>query len=82
MTAYLTDADGKVGKMYKAKSTPHIYVINPEGILVYAGGIDDIKSTDVKQATNYVGKALDEIMAGKEVSKKYSQPYGCPVKYK
>ncbi len=85
MTAYLVDEDGKVGKAYEAKTTPHMYVINPEGTLVYAGGIDDIRSTsvdDIAKATNYVSQALDELMAGKEVSKKYAQPYGCSVKYK
>ncbi len=85
MTAYLVDADGKVGKMFEAKTTPHMYVINPEGVLVYAGGIDNIKSTnvnDIGKAKNYLSLALDEAMAGKEVSKKYSQPYGCSVKYK
>ena len=84
MTGYLLDASGEVGKMYAAKTTPHMYVINKEGVLVYAGGIDDIKSTDVddiKDATNYVSKALDELLEGNEVSVKVSSPYGCSVKY-
>lgn len=83
-TAYLIDEDGKVGKMYGAKTTPHMYVINSDGVLVYAGAIDDIKSTDVndvKKATNYVAKALDEVLDGKEVSIKSTTPYGCSVKY-
>jgi peroxiredoxin len=83
-TAYLIDEDGKVGKMYGAKTTPHMYVINSKGVLVYAGAIDDIKSTDVndvKRANNYVAKALDEILEGKEVTTKSTTPYGCSVKY-
>jgi len=83
-TAYLIDEDGKVGKMYGAKTTPHMYVINPEGKLVYAGAIDDIKSTnveDIKKAKNYVSMALDEVLSGKEVSTKTTTPYGCSVKY-
>ncbi len=84
-TAYLVDADGKVGKTYDAKTTPHMFVINPKGILIYAGGIDDIRSTDlddIPKAKNYVQTALDEALAGKQVSTKWSQPYGCSVKYK
>ncbi len=80
----LIDADGKVGKAYKAKTTPHMYVINPEGTLVYAGAIDDKPTTDVedvKGATNYVANALDELMNGKEISKSYTKAYGCSVKY-
>ena len=84
MTAYLLDGDGTVGKMYGAKTTPHMYVINPEGTLIYAGGIDDIASTDtddIKEAKNYVSAALDAAMSGKEVATKTSRPYGCSVKY-
>lgn len=83
-TAYLIDEDGNVGKMYGAKTTPHIYIINAEGILLYAGAIDDIKSTnkeDVKKAKNYVATALEELLAGKEVTTKSTTPYGCSVKY-
>ncbi|MCS7054332.1 MAG: thioredoxin family protein [Ignavibacterium sp.] len=83
-TAYLIDEDGTVGKMYGAKTTPHMFIINSDGKLVYAGAIDDIKSTDkedVKKANNYVSKALDEILSGKEVSTKTTTPYGCSVKY-
>ena len=83
-TAYLVDAGGEVGKAYGAKTTPHMYVINPEGVLEYAGGIDDIASADkedIAKATNYVSKALDELMNGKEVEVKTSKPYGCSVKY-
>ena len=84
-TAYLIDSDGKVGKMYDAKTTPHMFVINPKGILIYAGGIDDTPSTDVNdipKAKNYVQAALDEALAGKSVSTKGSRSYGCSVKYK
>jgi len=62
--------------MYGAKTTPHMFVIDKDGKLVYAGGIDDIKS-----AKNYVSSALDELLAGKTVSKQSSTPYGCSVKY-
>lgn len=83
-TAYLIDANGEVGKMYGAKTTPHMYIINKEGKLVYAGGIDDKASTDIediKSAKNYVSLALDELLAGKNVSVQSSKPYGCSVKY-
>lgn len=83
--AVLLDPEGTVGKLYGAKTTPHMFIINAGGILVYDGGIDDIRSTnvdDIPKATNYVKKALDELLAGKEVSVKTSQPYGCSVKYK
>jgi len=84
-TAYLIDADGTVGKMYEAKTTPHMYIVNPEGVLVYAGGIDNIASSDkddIKKATNYVKENLDAALAGKEIAVKGSKPYGCSVKYK
>jgi peroxiredoxin len=84
-TAYLIDPDGVVGKMYEANTTPHMFIVNPEGILIYAGGIDNIASTDkedIKKATNYVKETLDAAMAGKEITVKGSKPYGCSVKYK
>lgn len=84
MSAYLIDEKGTVGKMYGAKTTPHMYIINPEGILIYAGGIDDKATTDtddIKEAVNYVSSALDAAMAGKKVEVKTSKPYGCSVKY-
>jgi peroxiredoxin len=83
-TATLLDSDGKVGKAYGARTTPHMYVINPEGKLVYAGAIDSkptASQADVKSATNYVTVALTEAMAGKPVTKASSEPYGCSVKY-
>ena len=84
-TAYLIDAEGTVGRMYQAKTTPHMFVIDPEGTLIYAGAIDDKKSTnpeDVKGATNYVSDCLDAAMSGKPVTTKTSAPYGCSVKYR
>lgn len=83
-TAYLRDPEGKVGKEYGAKTTPHMYVINPEGVLVYAGAIDDKPSADpndVKTASNYVAAVLDESMSGKVVATKSTTSYGCSVKY-
>jgi len=84
-TAVLLDPDGDVGKLYGAKTTPHMFIINSDGMLVYNGAIDDIRSTkieDISKAKNYTQIALDEVMAGKEVSIQTSQPYGCSVKYK
>ncbi|HEX8443901.1 MAG TPA: redoxin domain-containing protein [Allosphingosinicella sp.] len=83
-TAYLLDHKGVVGKAYDAKTTPHMYVINPKGTLVYAGGIDDkptANPADVAGARNHVLAALGEIKAGKAVSVATSRPYGCSVKY-
>ena len=83
-TAVLLDGDGKVGRLYNAKVTPELYVINSEGVLVYMGAIDDIKSVDpadIAGAKNYVKQALDEAMAGKEVSEPVTTAYGCSVKY-
>ena len=84
-TAYLLDANGTVGKLYDAKTTPHMYIVNKAGILVYAGGIDDKptpRPADVNGARNHVLAALTEIKAGKAVSMATSRPYGCSVKYK
>lgn len=83
-TAVLLDEDGAVGKLYQAKTTPHMYVINPEGVLVYAGAIDSIKSTnaaDIPKATNYVKAALDEVLAGKPITTASTEAYGCSIKY-
>jgi len=83
-TAILIDGDGTVGQLYGAKVTPELYVINPEGNLIYAGAIDDKKSVDpadVEGATNYVKQALDEALAGQPVSTPKTEPYGCSVKY-
>jgi peroxiredoxin len=83
-SAYLIDADGKVGHAYDAKTTPHMFVIDGDGVLRYMGGIDSIASTDVDdipKATQYVKQALGELAAGKPVSVPTSEPYGCSVKY-
>jgi len=83
-TAYFRDQDGKVGRLYGAKTSPHMFVINPEGKLVYNGAIDSIRSaeqSDIPKATNYVSAALAAVKAGKPVEKAATQPYGCSVKY-
>jgi peroxiredoxin len=83
-TALLLDPTGEVGRLYGAKTTPDMYVIDPKGILVYKGAIDNKRSTDladVKTATNYVKNALDAAMTGKTVPTTATQPYGCSVKY-
>jgi DNA-binding beta-propeller fold protein YncE len=80
----LLDRDSKVGKLYGATNTPHMYVIDPKGTLVYVGAIDDKRSTnpaDVKTAKNYVRAALEESIAGKPVSQASTSAYGCTVKY-
>jgi peroxiredoxin len=82
---YLVDEPGTVGKAYGAKTTPHMYIIDPTGKVVYNGAIDDKRSTDVadvKIAKNYVVAALDELKAGKAVSTASTTPYGCTIKYK
>jgi peroxiredoxin len=83
-TAVLLDHDGKVGRAYGAKTTPHMFVVDGKGTLVYAGGIDDKPSTDqadVATAKNFVSTALAEVTAGKPVKTATSQSYGCSVKY-
>jgi peroxiredoxin len=83
-TATLMDADGKVGRAYGARTTPHMYIIDPAGKLVYAGAIDSIPSgrvADIANATNHVKVALAESLAGKPVSTPVTRPYGCSVKY-
>ena len=84
MTAILMDPDGEIGKTYGATVTPHMYVINSDGELVYRGGIDDKPTTDeadIEGATNYVDRALTAVMNGEEVSPKQAKPYGCTIKY-
>jgi peroxiredoxin len=84
MTAILMDTSGEVGRTYGAQVTPHMYVINPEGQLIYKGGIDDKPTTDtadIEGATNYVQLALDQAMSGEEVKVQTARPYGCTVKY-
>ena len=83
-TTLLLDPEGKAGQAYGAKNTPHMFIINPEGNVIYQGAIDS-KATpnaaDLAGATNYVKVALDEAMAGKPVSNASTKPYGCSVKY-
>ena len=81
----LFDTDGDVGKAYSAKTTPHMYIIDPEGILRYAGGIDSIKSAnpaDIPKAVPYVDAGLTALLAGNEVQDKLTPHYGCSIKYK
>lgn len=83
-TAVLLDAQGTVGKLYGAKTTPHMSIVNANGVLVYNGAIDDTPSQDIADiatAKNYVQTALDELLAGKQISVGTSRPYGCPVTY-
>lgn len=82
-SAQLVDEDGAVGKLYSAKTTPHLFIIDKEGKLAYQGAIDDDRSTKggANAKINYVENALDELLAGKTVSKSLTNPYGCGVKY-
>ena len=82
---YLMDEPGTMGLAYGAKTTPHMYIIDPSGKVVYNGAIDDKRSTnpeDVKTSKNYVSAALDELKSGKPISVASTTPYGCTVKYK
>jgi peroxiredoxin len=83
-TAYLPDHDGKVGHLYGAKTSPHLFVITAAGVLAYNGAIDSIRSADaadIAKATNYLTAALASVKAGKPVEKATTEPYGCSVKY-
>lgn len=83
-TRVLLDERGDVGRLYGAKTTPHMFIVDPKGMLVYAGGIDSIASADaddIPKAKPYVKTALAEAMAGKPVSEPTTTPYGCSVKY-
>jgi len=83
-TAYLLDPAGRVGRGYAARTTPHMYLIDGKGTLVYQGGIDDrptADAADIKGARNHVLAALGEVKAGKPVSVAETKPYGCSVKY-
>jgi peroxiredoxin len=84
-TAMLMDEDGVAGKAYGARTTPHLYIVDPQGKLVYAGGIDSIPSSntaDIEKAINYVKVGIDEAVAGKPLTTAVSRPYGCSIKYK
>jgi len=83
--AYLMDDPGTVGRAYGAKTTPHMFIVDPKGTLVYNGAIDDKRSADpadIPVAKNFVAAALDEMKAGKPVSVASTAPYGCSVHYK
>jgi hypothetical protein len=85
VAATLLDPDGDVGHMYGAQTTPQMVVINPDGVLLYNGAIDDkpsARASSLEGAHNYLATALDEAMGGNEVTVKTSKPYGCSVKYK
>lgn len=84
-TAVLMDPDGKLGHMYGAKTTPHMFIIDPTGKIIYEGAIDNRPTPDpedVKGADNYVSDALSASMAGKSVAVPYTRAYGCSVKYR
>jgi peroxiredoxin len=83
-TAAILDPKGAIGREYDARTTPHMFVIDPSGKLIYAGAIDDHATTDaddIKSSKNYVSEALSEAMAGKPVAVSSTRPYGCSVKY-
>jgi hypothetical protein len=83
-TATLMDADGKTGRAYGARTTPHMYVIDPQGKLIYAGAIDSrptANPADIRVATNHVNQALADALAGRPVATPVTQPYGCTIKY-
>jgi peroxiredoxin len=83
-TATLMDTDGRIGRAYGARVTPHMYVIDAQGMLAYAGAIDSIptsRAADVDKATNHVKQALAEVVAGKPVSTPTTRAYGCTIKY-
>ena len=83
-TAVLIDDDGDMGRGYQARTTPHMYLLDEDGTLLYMGGIDNIGSsnpTDVAKADNYVRLAMDDLAKGQPVSQAVTRPYGCSVKY-
>jgi peroxiredoxin len=82
-TAWLDDGSGEIGKLYGMKTTPHMFVINKDGVLVYQGAIDDqpIPEGDPRKAKNYVRTAVSALIEGKPVTVKQTKSYGCPVKY-
>ena len=84
-TAVLMDPEGTTGRAYDAKTTPHLYIVDPQGMLVYAGGIDSIASarvSDIEKATNRVKAALADIAAKRPIAQAVTKPYGCTIKYK
>jgi peroxiredoxin len=84
-TAVLLDPEGDLGHLYDARTTPHMFIVNRDGALVYMGGIDDKPTSDpadIKAARNYIRAALDNLAAGAPVENAVTRPYGCSVKYK
>ena len=84
-SAVLVDEEGTAGKAYGARTTPHMYIVDPQGRMIYAGGIHSIPSSnpdDIKKAVNYVSQGLNEALAGKPLSAASTRPYGCSIKYK
>ncbi len=84
-TRTLMDPEGTTGQAYGARTTPHLYIIDPQGKLVYAGGIDSIPSSradDIKTAVNYVKQGVGQALAGQPLSNPTTRPYGCSIKYK
>lgn len=83
-TAWLDDSEGEIGKAYGMKTTPHMFVINKDGVLVYQGAIDDVPkaSGDPRKARNYVREAVQALLDGKPVEVAQTRPYGCSVKYR
>ncbi|MGA2684660.1 MAG: redoxin domain-containing protein [Verrucomicrobiota bacterium] len=83
VTAWIDDSSGAVGHLYDMKTTPDMYVINKDGVLVYAGAIDDQPDPfhDPTKAQNYVSAAIDALLADKPVAITETKPYGCSVKY-
>lgn len=84
-SAVLMDAEGSAGKAYGARTTPHMFIVDPQGTLVYAGGIDSIPSArreDIDKATNYMKTALADITANRPIAQANTKPYGCSVKYR
>ncbi|MEO1474854.1 MAG: redoxin domain-containing protein, partial [Pseudomonadota bacterium] len=83
-SAVIIDESGDIGRLYDAKTTPHMYIITGDGTLAYQGAIDSIKSarvSDIPEADNYVTAALDAVAAGEAVETAQTRPYGCSVKY-
>ena len=83
-SAVILDEKGEIGRLYEAKTTPHMYIIDADGKLAYMGGIDSIASTnpaDIGKATQYVPAALAQVMNGEPVASSVTRPYGCSVKY-
>lgn len=81
---FLLDPDGRMARQYDVEVAPEVFIIDPEGTLVYMGGMDDRPTTrvaDVDEATDYVGEAIDDALAGRAVARPITRPYGCPIEY-